>query len=113
MQEKNRTIMRAKYYANEQVSMKKIYIFFLMLFISNHTSTAPGCLDDSYRLTQRNDTKSFHQVTCDCPCEKKYAIVNRRSICSKCRHHRDPRIIEHNLRIKRGFVDCPSKNCRL
>lgn len=52
--------------------------------------TAPGCLDNSYHLTQAFDYKNYHLVQCNCPCEKQYKILSKRAQCSKCLHYRDP-----------------------
>jgi hypothetical protein len=72
----------------------------------NACYAAPGCMDNSYRLTQHNDSKDYNYVACNCPCEKKYHIIERKSTCSKCGHFRDPRL--NMFLMKSGpMLDCP------
>jgi len=68
-------------------------------------SAAPGCLDNSWHLTQMFDHKEYHYVDCNCPCEKRYAISAHRGQCSKCGHYRDP--IETDI-IKKAHSTAPS-----
>lgn len=85
--------------------MKRLGLALTLCCIIKSASGAVGCMDNSYRLTEHNDTKEYHYVTCDCPCEKKYAILERKSTCSKCGHYRDPRYSA--MLIKHGPVSCP------
>ena len=45
-----------------------------------------GCIDNSYHLKKRFDTKQYHYVACSCPCEQ-YAHVSNRNKCLKCGHY--------------------------
>lgn len=69
--------------------MKKLYLNLLMLS-AIRLSAAPGCIDNSYHLTQLFDYKNYHHVACNCPCQKQYKIVPKRAQCQKCLHYRDP-----------------------
>lgn len=68
-------------------------------------SAAPGCMDNSYRLTHPNDPKDYVYVACNCPCEKRYAIKDRKSTCCKCGHFRDPRFLAKLIKDKP--MTCP------
>lgn len=84
----------------------KRHIFILSILCRAHVLIgAPGCMDNSYRLTQQYDTKDYHYVDCNCPCEKRYKIINRKSTCSKCGHYRDPRFSA--MLIEHGPITCP------
>ena len=79
--------------------MNNSRIFFLLL-LATSTSIygSPACLDNSWHLEKRYDSKNFHSVDCNCPCEKQYKIMEYRGKCSKCEHFRVPKQIE--------FISC-------
>jgi hypothetical protein len=51
-------------------------------------SAGVGCLDNSWRLLRRYDSKEYHVVSCNCPCDK-YEQLEDRGRCIKCRHFHD------------------------
>ncbi len=69
--------------------MKKLYIALVILSTIKLTA-APGCIDNSCHLTKLYDYKDYHQVACNCPCQKQYKIMSKKAQCQKCLHYRDP-----------------------
>lgn len=82
--------------------MKKLILFAYV----NMLIAAPECMDNSYHLTRRIDHRDYHYVSCNCPCQKRYKILDQRGICTQCGHFRDP----YASRIKKYI---PIKLCLL
>lgn len=53
-----------------------------------------GCMDNSHHLQQKYDSKEYHYVQCNCPCDR-YAAVGKkapsRNQCLECGHYHDPK----------------------
>ncbi len=81
-----------------------------LLIISSTIFSAPECMDNSYHLKKRCDTKDYHQVVCHCPCEKQYKILANRGQCMKCKHFRDPS--KSSILIEKGAIQCPVQVAR-
>lgn len=68
-----------------------IAIIFLGL-VASLTRPQPGCLDNSMHLKEKYDTKAYHAVECNCPCDT-YAAFGRKSPdrnkCLECGHFHD------------------------
>lgn len=73
--------------------MNKLPIFVLMtIVIINiylYINAAHNCLDNSWHMTKRYDSKEYHKVQCNCPCWK-YKELPDRNKCSKCFHYHKP-----------------------
>lgn len=82
------------------------YRYGALLFLSiifQNIQSAPECLDRSWHLQKSNDSKSYHSVSCNCPCGSyssngRYKIIANRNMCIECRHFRisQPLPIVHN-----------------
>lgn len=62
----------------------------LMLFLPYLLISEPGCMDNSWHLDKKNDTKEYHYVQCNCDC-KHQKILPDRGKCLMCGHYRYPR----------------------
>ena len=77
--------------------MKKVttitaWFMVLTLLLATGTSRAKlGCIDNSVHgdPKKRPDFKTYHYVSCSCPCDR-YAQFDARSRCAKCRHFHAP-----------------------
>lgn len=79
---------------NKALFNKKNIIVTLALipaFFNTQLYSARGCLDNSRHLTQLNDNKEYHFVSCSCPCSKRIAHQDR---CIDCRHAHNPEPVE-------------------
>lgn len=66
------------------------YLFFVVMFVSTSSYAAPGCLDNSYHLKQKNDPGTWHPVACSCPCGSPGYHILANGMCINCRHRHDP-----------------------
>jgi hypothetical protein len=66
------------------MKMNKYFIASLLLCISGKIYAKIGCMDNSYHLTQPFDSKNYHFVACNCPCE--ITVIKNRGKCLKCLH---------------------------
>lgn len=71
--------------------INKYSLLCIITLLSTSIYAAPGCMDNSYHLTQKFDNKEYHYVQCNCPCEKEYKIMPARAQCAKCLHCRVPK----------------------
>lgn len=69
---------------------KHITLLCALLCIARSAYGDPDCLDNSWHLAKRNDTKEYHSVACTCPCTKQKILADRGQ-CLVCRHYRYPR----------------------
>ena len=56
-----------------------------------------GCMDNSYHLAKKGDTKAMHYVSCNCPCNQK--TILRKGQCLTCQHYHLPHpcfMMSHN-----------------
>jgi hypothetical protein len=83
--------------------MKSLYIKLLILSTIK-SFAAPGCIDNSYHLTQLFDYKNYHYVACNCPCQKQYKIISKRAQCQKCHHYRDPYYTNPLVHVKQPTI---------
>ncbi|HSW73612.1 MAG TPA: hypothetical protein VLG71_00485 [Candidatus Limnocylindria bacterium] len=60
-----------------------------ILLATWHLRASIGCLDNSWHLQKRYDSKEYHPVKCTCACEKEHKIYHDRNRCSKCMHFHD------------------------
>lgn len=47
-----------------------------------------GCIDNSEHLECSGDSKDYHYVACNCPCQR-YTQIADRNKCTKCNHFHD------------------------
>lgn len=53
-----------------------------------------GCMDNSMHLKQKYDTKTYHYVSCNCPCDyyrTQGLYASAKHKCLECGHRHDPR----------------------
>lgn len=48
-----------------------------------------GCMDNSQHLQESYDTKTYHYVSCNCPCYKYQQFMYKGLGCTKCKHRHD------------------------
>jgi D-lyxose ketol-isomerase len=58
--------------------------------LSANLFAAIGCMDNSYHLQKKYDTKSLHYVQCNCHCYAKKALPTALK-CIECGHYHMPR----------------------
>jgi hypothetical protein len=76
--------------------MKRSKLFGLLLALLGVTllHCQFDCLDNSWHLAKKNDDKSYHGVSCTCPCDAyraKGLYTEQRNRCLQCLHFHDPR----------------------
>lgn len=67
-----------------------IILIFIAWIISNKLFGAVGCMDNSWHLQKKYDTKSFHYVQCNCPCYQ-HKTLKTAGLCLQCQHYHMPR----------------------
>lgn len=72
-------------------SIKTTFLLFISLTILGSAQAEVGCMDNSWHLQKKYDDHSYHYVSCNCPCSKRYKIFADRGRCMQCRHFRDPK----------------------
>ena len=73
-------------------AMKKIEIALTLSFLLAFMVVKPkvGCVDNSYHLKQKYDSKEYHYVECNCPCDTHAAFGLKskyRNKCLECGHY--------------------------
>lgn len=68
--------------------MKKYYYVLLLGICASSPllHAKIGCMDNSWHLQKKYDSKEYHYVACDCPCTD--TIANRNQ-CPCCDHYHD------------------------
>ena len=77
---------------NKHFVLKTAFHILLFLFLIGKSLQAKlGCIDNSFHhdVTKRPDFKTYHYVSCTCPCDR-YAQFDARSRCTKCKHFHAP-----------------------
>ena len=91
--------------------IKRILILLAMLaFLLN--KAACDCMDNSWHLQKKYDTKTYHLVNdCYCPCGKgpAYKILASRGKCLTCGHYRDPRPLTFSCKPQACLEDIPKQ----
>jgi hypothetical protein len=55
-----------------------------------------GCMSKSWNLTQKFDNKSYHYVSCSCPCDRYKSqgfYAQKKHQCLECGHQHDPQTV--------------------
>lgn len=65
----------------------KTLILLILFTTSFRLNTSIGCMDNSYHMQQKGDTKEFHYVYCSCPCKN---VISKRGKCIRCGHFGRP-----------------------
>lgn len=71
--------------------LKQITLMVYSLSLITGLNAEVGCMDNSWHLEKKYDDHSYHYVSCNCPCSKRYKIFADRGRCMQCRHFRDPK----------------------
>ena len=70
--------------------MKRFILLCSTLLWASNLLSDPDCLDNSWHLAKRNDSKEYHSVACNCPCSKQKKLADRNR-CFVCQHYHYPR----------------------
>ncbi len=79
--------------------MKKTAIsalFFVLLLTAPWLIGKTGCMSKSQHLKEKFDNKSYHYVSCSCPCDSYRAkgfYAQNKHECLECGHRHDPQTV--------------------
>ena len=80
--------------------MKKYIMMMLLFLVSQPTAASIGCMDNSWHLKKSPDYKTYHYVSCNCPCER-YTLLENRGKCPRCGHFHNPQVIDWIISSKK------------